>query len=149
MWHLTAWSFFFSCGFTGLKLEDWYEQHLYDVWQSFVPNIMVEHAVEQLPAFCVQSMFFFLVQTEQGDIFKVTLETDEDIVSLTFDLLQITVVTLVYLIYFVIMSFSRSEVLWHCGISGDRCIWSTLTMWCLKWQIGLKYFDTVVFHVTE
>lgn len=26
-------------------------------------------------------MFFFLVQTEQGDIFKVTLETDEDIVS--------------------------------------------------------------------
>ena len=72
---------------------------------------MVEHAVEQLPAFCVQSMFFFLVQTEQGDIFKVTLETDEDIVSLTFDLLRITVVTLEYLIYFVIMSFSRSEVL--------------------------------------
>ncbi|KAK7114295.1 hypothetical protein V1264_000378 [Littorina saxatilis] len=28
-----------------------------------------------------KSMFFFLVQTEQGDIFKVTLETDEDIVT--------------------------------------------------------------------
>ena len=28
-----------------------------------------------------QHMFFFLVQTEQGDIFKVTLETDDDIVS--------------------------------------------------------------------
>ena len=26
-------------------------------------------------------MFFFLVQTEQGDIFKVTLETDDDMVS--------------------------------------------------------------------
>ena len=28
-----------------------------------------------------QHMFFFLIQTEQGDIFKVTLETDDDIVS--------------------------------------------------------------------
>lgn len=28
-----------------------------------------------------KSMYFFLVQTEQGDIFKVTLETDEDVVS--------------------------------------------------------------------
>ncbi|KAK9502509.1 hypothetical protein O3M35_011278 [Rhynocoris fuscipes] len=28
-----------------------------------------------------KSMFFFLVQTEQGDIFKVTLETDEDVVT--------------------------------------------------------------------
>ena len=27
-----------------------------------------------------QSMFFFLAQTEQGDIFKITLETDEDMV---------------------------------------------------------------------
>lgn len=26
-------------------------------------------------------MFFFLAQTEQGDIFKVTLETDEEMVS--------------------------------------------------------------------
>lgn len=26
-------------------------------------------------------MFFFLAQTEQGDIFKVTLETDEDMVT--------------------------------------------------------------------
>ncbi len=26
-------------------------------------------------------MFFFLLQTEQGDIFKVTLETDDDLVS--------------------------------------------------------------------
>jgi len=32
--------------------------------------------------FCAfQSMFFFLAQTEQGDIFKITLETDEDMVS--------------------------------------------------------------------
>lgn len=28
-----------------------------------------------------KSMFFFLAQTEQGDIFKITLETDEDMVS--------------------------------------------------------------------
>ncbi|KAK6185339.1 hypothetical protein SNE40_007593 [Patella caerulea] len=28
-----------------------------------------------------KSMFFFLAQTEQGDIFKITLETDEDIVT--------------------------------------------------------------------
>ena len=28
-----------------------------------------------------QTMFFFLAQTEQGDIFKITLETDEDMVS--------------------------------------------------------------------
>ncbi len=28
-----------------------------------------------------QSMYFFLMQSEQGDIFKVTLDTDEDIVS--------------------------------------------------------------------
>lgn len=27
-------------------------------------------------------MFFFLVQTEQGDIFKVTMEVDEDMVSI-------------------------------------------------------------------
>ncbi len=26
-------------------------------------------------------MFFFLIQTEQGDLFKVTLETDEDVVT--------------------------------------------------------------------
>lgn len=30
----------------------------------------------------LQSMFFFLAQTEQGDIFKITLETDEDMVCL-------------------------------------------------------------------
>ncbi len=28
-----------------------------------------------------KSMFFFLVQTEQGDVFKITLETDEDMVT--------------------------------------------------------------------
>eukprot|EP00095_Tigriopus_kingsejongensis_P012083 snap_masked-scaffold60_size442463-processed-gene-3.15 protein:Tk12083 transcript:snap_masked-scaffold60_size442463-processed-gene-3.15-mRNA-1 annotation:"splicing factor 3b subunit 3" len=28
-----------------------------------------------------KSMFFFLVQTEQGDIFKITLETDDDMVT--------------------------------------------------------------------
>ena len=31
-----------------------------------------------------KSMFFFLAQTEQGDIFKVTLETDEDMVCKKF-----------------------------------------------------------------
>ena len=31
--------------------------------------------------FPFQSMFFFLTQTEQGDIFKITLETDEDMVT--------------------------------------------------------------------
>lgn len=29
-----------------------------------------------------KSMFFFLAQTEQGDIFKVTLETDEEMVRM-------------------------------------------------------------------
>ena len=28
-----------------------------------------------------QTMFFVLAQTEQGDIFKITLETDEDLVT--------------------------------------------------------------------
>ena len=28
-----------------------------------------------------KSMFFFLVQTEQGDLFKITLETDDDMVT--------------------------------------------------------------------
>ena len=28
-----------------------------------------------------QHMFFFLVQTEQGDVFKVTLETEDDVVG--------------------------------------------------------------------
>ena len=28
-----------------------------------------------------RNMFFFLVQAENGDIFKVTLETDEDLVT--------------------------------------------------------------------
>lgn len=28
-----------------------------------------------------KSLFFFLLQTEQGDIFKVTLETEDDVVS--------------------------------------------------------------------
>ena len=28
-------------------------------------------------------MFFFLLQTEQGDIFKCTLETDEEMVTVT------------------------------------------------------------------
>ena len=31
--------------------------------------------------FQLQSMFFFLVQSEQGDLFKITLEHDEDVVS--------------------------------------------------------------------
>ena len=30
--------------------------------------------------FQLQSMFFFLVQSEQGDLFKITLEHDEDVV---------------------------------------------------------------------
>lgn len=29
----------------------------------------------------LQHMFFFLVQTEQGDVFKVTLETEDDVVG--------------------------------------------------------------------
>ena len=28
-----------------------------------------------------KSVFFFIAQTEQGDVFKITLETDEDMVS--------------------------------------------------------------------
>ena len=32
---------------------------------------------------CVQHLFFFLLQTEQGDVFKVTLDTEDDIVSLS------------------------------------------------------------------
>ena len=29
----------------------------------------------------LQHMYFFLLQTEQGDIFKVALETEEDVVT--------------------------------------------------------------------
>uniref|UniRef100_A0A3Q2ZNV6 Splicing factor 3b, subunit 3 n=1 Tax=Kryptolebias marmoratus TaxID=37003 RepID=A0A3Q2ZNV6_KRYMA len=36
-----------------------------------------------------KSMFFFLAQTEQGDIFKVTLETDEEMVSTNRKLLHL------------------------------------------------------------
>jgi len=38
--------------------------------------IIVSHATHK-----TRSMFFFLLQTEQGDLFKVTLETEEDIVT--------------------------------------------------------------------
>lgn len=34
-------------------------------------------------------MYFFLVQTDQGDIFKVTLESEHDIVSFSFMNLKI------------------------------------------------------------
>ena len=33
-------------------------------------------------------MFFFLVQTEQGDIFKITLETEDEMVSLNLAAMQ-------------------------------------------------------------
>lgn len=44
-----------------------------------------------------QHMFFFLLQTEQGDIFKVTLESEEDVVStLTLHLIITGLSPLVY-----------------------------------------------------
>jgi len=38
-------------------------------------------------------MFFFLAQTEQGDVFKITLETDEDMVCIQDVLLFIQIST--------------------------------------------------------
>lgn len=41
--------------------------------------------VHELHLFSIlQHMFFFLLQTEQGDIFKVTLESEDDVVRILF-----------------------------------------------------------------
>lgn len=46
-------------------------------------NIYIDYCFVSPYTVCnLQSMFFFLAQTEQGDIFKITLETDEDMVCL-------------------------------------------------------------------
>jgi len=46
-----------------------------------ITNVKFEFYFYNIP-FYFQSMFFFLAQTEQGDIFKITLDTDEDMVRL-------------------------------------------------------------------
>lgn len=63
-----------------------------------------------------KSMFFFLAQTEQGDIFKVTLETDEEMVSRRLPRLSLSA------------AGSSHSVL---------CFPSQVT------EIRLKYFDTI------
>ena len=53
------------------------------MWTIFIGFIIL--IINELPqtfqSLSLQSMFFFLAQTEQGDIFKITLETDEDMVT--------------------------------------------------------------------
>ena len=62
-----------------------------------------------------KSMFFFLAQTEQGDIFKITLETDEDMVIQP----AFTCVVSVFCIEILTLSYVQVT------------------------EIRLKYFDTV------
>lgn len=63
-----------------------------------------------------KSMFFFLAQTEQGDIFKVTLETDEEMVSPH--------------------RSCSSWMFWFC------CSWTEFCLFQVT-EIRLKYFDTI------
>ena len=124
MWHLTAWSFFFLCGFTGLKLEDWYEQHLYDVGQSFVPNVHGRTCCETI-AYFLCAVHVFLPGTNrtgrhlQGDAGDRRRHCEFDIwASLDYSChLRIP-----HLFCYWTVSFSRSEVLWHCGVSCDRVV---------------------------
>ena len=45
------------------------------------PNNLSSSPLRSWPLSFPQHMFFFLLQTEQGDIFKVTLDIDDDLVS--------------------------------------------------------------------
>lgn len=48
-------------------------------------------------------MFFFLAQTEQGDIFKITLDTDEDMVRLEWFKYEKTMMICLNFIFLLIM----------------------------------------------
>ncbi len=78
-----------------------------------------------------KSMFFFLAQTEQGDIFKVTLETDEEMVSKDEGRIKINF-TVKRMIKPHLFSFDLSA---KC-LKG-LCVVSQVT------EIRLKYFDTI------
>ncbi|UYV63982.1 SF3B3 [Cordylochernes scorpioides] len=74
-----------------------------------------------------KTMFFFLVQTEQGDIFKITLETDEDMVRVL-----------------AVSNLQTSERMIH-SVEVQRCR-NVASEWSCVFdkvtEIKLKYFDT-------
>ena len=92
-------------------------------------------------------MFFFLVQTEQGDIFKITMEVDEDMVSaiLFFNVYRFYKWILTTQIFF---TFSRAgywnphEVFWHCSCCGSHvCPQDRLSFYCLRIWKSVCTFD--------
>ena len=92
-------------------------------------------------------MFFFLVQTEQGDIFKITMEVDEDMVSamLFFNVYRFYKRILATQIFF---TFSRTgywnphEVFWHCSCCGSHvCPQDWLSFYCLRIWKSVCPFD--------
>ena len=92
-------------------------------------------------------MFFFLVQTEQGDIFKITMEVDEDMVSamLFFNVHRFYKRILATQIFF---TFSRTgywnphEVFWHCSCCGSHvCPQDRLSFYCLRIWKSVCPFD--------
>ena len=58
--------------------------HCYSAYGTLCPILVnKDYSVNNYCiSFFFQSMFFLLLQTEQGDIFKITMEVDEDMVSI-------------------------------------------------------------------
>lgn len=92
-------------------------------------------------------MFFFLVQTEQGDIFKITMEVDEDMVSaiLFFNCYRFYKRILATQMFF---TFSHTgywnphEVFWHCSCCGSHvCPQDRLSFYCLRIWKSVCTFD--------
>lgn len=85
-----------------------------------------------------KSMFFFLAQTEQGDIFKVTLETDEEMVSKYEGLvLVISILTRCCMLLPAKQQWSVGSVARRHWLISMCYIVSQVT------EIRLKYFDTI------
>ena len=70
-----------------------------------------------------KSMFFFLAQTEQGDVFKITLEIDEDMVCFSIS-----------------NSYTNSIVIFYSKI---MYLYINCVILFQVTEIKLKYFDTV------
>ena len=114
-------------------------------------NVMSMISIDNKDCFCCllffQSMFFFLVQTEQGDIFKITMEVDEDMVSamLFFNVYRFYKRILATQIFF---TFSHTgywnphEVFWHCSCCGSHvCPQDRLSFYCLRIWKSVCTFD--------
>lgn len=92
-------------------------------------------------------MFFFLVQTEQGDIFKITMEIDEDMVSaiLFFNVYRFYKWILTTQIFFTFSCagyWNPHEVFWHCSCCGSHvCPQDRLSFYCLRIWKSVCTFD--------